>query len=199
MASRPNTWGMLQALQWRIQNEVTSTATPGGLSYFTPWNETPSSANPGGISDYARYSPNSSAGAGLITNAIYLGFPKDFTTSYKMQCAIIPNDDMVIWRSNPRVFDELNIYLRCWFYYKDDWFSVMQTALAVRDQLQVVIQSHAELPAIPEVQAVKQKAGAKGLPAGFFFDDVLGGDWLCYATTWWHRQEWTVPGGLIGA
>jgi hypothetical protein len=198
MANRPNTWKVLSGIQWRIQNEVTTDGTLGGPSYFSPWDTTGSSANPNNESDYTRFSPNVTPGA-LITNAIYLGFPKDFTTSYPVQCAIIPNDDLVYWRSNPRVFDELNCYVRCWFYYRDDWYSVMQTALAVRDQLQVVLGTHAEMPAVADVQAVKQKNAAKAMPTGFFFDEVLGNDWLCYATTWWHRQEWTVPGGLIGA
>lgn len=196
MANAPNTWAVLQAVQYRIQNEVTTNGVAGGPSYFSAWNTSASSANPGGVSDFTRYSPNP---FGTINNVIYLGLPKDFTTSYPIQCAITPVDDLVQWRSNPRVFDEINLYLCCWFYYKDDWFGTMKTATQIRDQLQVVIQSHAELPNVPEVVAARQKSAAKGLHTGWFFDEMLGNDWLCYATTWWHRQEWTVPAGLIGA
>jgi hypothetical protein len=198
MANAPRTWAVLQGIQWRIQNEV----LVNGVSPFSEWDMTPSSANPNNESDYTRFSPTVVASVvpgALITNAIYVGFPKDFTTSYPVQCAIIPNDDSVYWESNPRVYDELNCYVRCWFYYRDDWYGVMQTAITVRDQLQAMLMQHAEMPTVASVQAVKQKNNAKGLPAGFFFDEVLGNDWLCYATTWWHRQEWRVPGGLIGA
>lgn len=198
MATRPSTFAMLQAVQWRIQNELTTTGVAGGPSYFDAWNPNASSANPGGVSDLMRYNTPANSG-GTISNVIYIGFPKDFTPTYKVQCVIDTVDDLVQWRSNPRVFDEANLYVRCWFYMKDDWYGMKQTAIAVRDQLQVVIQSHAELPSVPEVQAVKQKPGAKGLQTGWFYDEVLGNEWYCYATTWWHRQEWTVPGGLIGA
>lgn len=190
MASAPQTFNVLMGIQWRIQNEV----KVGGLSPFTAWNHAASISNPGSESDFTRYSTNPN---GTITNAIYAGFPKDFTTSYPVQCAIIPNDDKVYWRANPRVYDEMNFYIRCWFYYKDDWYGVMQTALAVRDQLQTVIMQHAELTTVAEVEAAKQMNSAKGLGVGFFFDEMLGNDWLCYATTWWHRQQWNVPSGQI--
>lgn len=190
MAISPQTFKALQGIQWRIQNEV----KVGGVSPFAIWNAAGSSANPGGVSDATRYGTNPN---GTIANAIYIGFPKDFTTSYSVQCAIIPNDDLVYWRSNPRVFDELNVYLRCWFYYKDDWYGMIQAAFAVRDALQTVILQHAMQPTVAEVVAAKEKNTAKGLPTGYFFDEILGNDWYCYATTWWHRQEWSVPPGAI--
>jgi hypothetical protein len=185
MATYPKSFQVLQSVQWRVQNEVLI----GCVSPFASFSAAANPSNPSNASDLTRYNTPANPG-GTIANAIYIGFPKAFTTSYPIQAAIVPNDDMVEWRSNNRVYDELNCYLRCWFYYKDDWFSMMQTALAVRDQLQTMLLAHAEDPVLPQVTAWKQKNAAKGLPVGWFFDEVLGNDWLCYATTIWIRQEW---------
>src|SRR5690242_17491965 len=83
MAAQPQTWTMLQGLQTTIQNEVlVSSASP-----FSLFDTTPDVGNPGQVSDATRFGTNPN---GAITNAIYLGVPKDWQMKYPAQCHIIP-------------------------------------------------------------------------------------------------------------
>src|SRR5579872_298823 len=164
MPVAPQSWAVLQAIQYRIWNEV----KVGGVSPFTPF-------IPG---DQAKYGGNPQ---GTIANAVYIGVPKDWNITYTRQCHVIPfmRED-VSWRAlGGKVWDDADVYVRyCFNRVKVDWYQTEQDLINARDATYVTFAQHAELPFTPIVRAVKPMQ-VRQVPA-YHHDEVIGRDWDCW-------------------
>jgi len=198
MYTAPDTWHMLQAIQYRVQSEVLVNAStgvydPAGVSPFDAWSITPDPSDQ--QSDYARY--GTSNPVGTCANAIYIGHPREVKSKYGAWAEIVPGDENVYRRAfGGKIWDESFVYFRVVVKYLPDWFATWKQIVNIRDACHVVIAKHAELPDAPTVQAVKEEV-SKHDPTGFFFDEFLGRSYICWATIWWHRQMWNASTGII--
>jgi hypothetical protein len=177
----PQTWTMLQAIQYRIFAEV----LVNGASPFSTWNAT----------DQAKYGDNP---FGAVSTAIYIGVPKDWPAiNYvSRMCHIIPaTDENVAWRAlGGKTWDQQFIYVRFLYSRKSDWYQTQQDLLAARDAMYVMMSAHAELPNAPTVAAAKM-VPPHNIPA-YHHDNAIGEDWDCWGFAYWTRQEWFAPGGI---
>lgn len=177
----PNSWKMLQAVQYRIFSEL----LVNSVSPFSTWN----------AADQAKYGNNP---FGQVTTAVYIGVPKDWPSiNYcPRQCHIIPaTQENVGWRAlGGKTWDIQAVYVRILYSRKADWYQTQQDILAARDAMYVMLSSHAELPNAPTVAAAKMTA-PHNVPA-YHHDGALGEDFDCWGFAYWLRQEWFAPGGI---
>ncbi len=181
MASVPQTWKALQALQWTIYHEV----QVGGGSPFAPFT----------AADQAKWGNNPN---GTVATAIYFGEPpKKLNPGYIYQCFIIPDTESVTWRAaGGKVFDELQCYLFVAGLYTTDFLTVVQTIIAIRDAMHPVLMTHAQQQNAPTVVAAKPGAPSGDRIHGFHHRQFNGADYYCWGVTRWVRQEWSIPNGI---
>ena len=191
MPSAPNTVAVLQAIQYRIQQEV----LVGGVSPFTLFSTTPSSSN-NGQSDAVRYGTNPN---GNCANAIYIGVPKDWPSQrlYPRMCHVIPPPTRDVQRHalGGKVWDWAEVYIRFLFSRKDDWYQTQLDLIAAADVMYGVLTRHAELPGANTVQATTPMKSGQ-LPA-YHHDGMIGEEYDCWGFLWRVKQEWTVSGGIV--
>lgn len=192
MASTPNTYAILQQIQWQIFTGLLI----NGVSPFTPWSTVANPLDPSGRSDLVKYGANPN---GTITTAIYLGMPKNPSTLYSLQCHVIPppSENVVRRAFGGKVWDERWIYVRFLGENTTDWYSVQQTLITLRDAMHPFMLHHAEMPNTPEVIASKEVAQHSGLPTGFHRDTLVGREWDCWGFIWWVRGEYMLTGGFM--
>lgn len=181
MPVSPQTWAVLQAIQYRVWNEV----QVGGVSPFSAFNP----------ADQAKFGNNPQ---GTIANAVYIGVPKDWDSSqYPRQCHIIPFMTENVQRRalGGKVWDDGDVYIRVVFNRHDDWYQTMQDIIAARDAMQVILIKHAELPITPIVRAVQPRT-PRQIPA-YHHDEAIGVDWDCWGFLLHTSQEWFAPTGFI--
>lgn len=198
MPTAPNTWQMLQGVQTLIQNEVLVNST----SPFTAFSTDPNPANPNpAMSDATRFGTNPN---GAITNAIFIGVPKDLSNKYPRQCHIIPAETEDVQRKTfgggnanigGQVWDYMDILILVNFYRQTDWFGTQQDIVATRDAMWQVLVKHAELPNAPGVAASIPQvvAGARAFSPGVRLDL----EWDIWAFRWRLKQVWSVSGGIV--
>lgn len=183
MPFAPQSWQMYQAIQKRINDEVL-VGTPAASPF-----------NAFSAADATKYGTTP---FGSVTQAIYIGIPKELSIVYPRQCHILPAIDEEVARRalGGKIWDWQFVYVRLVFL-NNDWWQAMQDIVAARDVMHVVMSRHAELPNAPIVQAVHELAAKQGLPTGFHYDDLTARDWACWGFIWAHKQEWTAQGGIV--
>lgn len=180
MPTAPQTWAVLQAIQYRIWNEV----KVGGVSPFSTFS----------AADQTAFGTNPE---GTVTTAVYIGVPKDWDVSeYPKQCHIIPPmQENVYWRGlGGKVWDEQSIYVRVCVSRHDNWYQAQQDIINARDAMYTVFSKHAELPFTPIVRATKAMQ-PRQIPA-YHHDQAIGVDWDCWGFLLWLNQEWFVSAGV---
>ena len=192
-----NTWGMLQAIQLRIQQEVL-------ISSASPFDLFGTTVDPGDtFSDYARYGQITTVNPyGDVPNAIFIGHPKDIKQRYKIWCQIMPIDENVYRRAfGGKVWHETPVYVRVASKYTSDWFDTWKLMTQIADVAHFVMAKHAELPNLPMIEAVKEEMKGASMPTGYFFDEMLGNskgrDYLNVGFCWWHKAQYFIPTGII--
>lgn len=177
LPSSPQTLACLQAMQSIILTEaLVSSASPfAALS----------------ASDAARYG---------VSNAVFIGRPKDFKDAYLPQCCLyVPEADatqqpveMVGYVG--RIFDEVEVHVQAFVDLRTDWYLGEQKVLQIRDALWPAVVHHLLLGGT--VATVCDADAREG--KGFFYEQIAGVDYRCYELIWWVRQQWQVSGGKIG-
>jgi hypothetical protein len=191
MSSVPNTPLILQAVQYALFTNIKI----GGVSPFTAWNTSPNPANPGSVSDLTRFGTNP---LGTVSNALYIGAPKEMNTLYSTQCHIIPTmDETVVRRAfGGKVWHERWIYFRVVMNNTTDWYGTQTNIITLADVIHPYLMQHAELPNAPAVIASKEMARG-GMPIGYHRDEIVGREWDCWGFVWWFREEYAVSGGFV--
>jgi hypothetical protein len=184
MPTVPNTWAVLQAMQYLIQTQVLVSS----VSPFSLW-------TPDDQLKYGTDNPN-----GSITNCIHIGVPKEWASNnlYPNQCHIIPPMSESVSRHalGGKVWDEDEIIVLFWVSRKDDYYAAMKTIVAMRDAIYPMLAQHAELPGAPTVVAGKIRVGGGSGHSGYVINNIIGEDWDGWGFTWWVRQEWFITGGF---
>lgn len=192
MPFAPNTTAVLQAIQYRVQQEVlVNSASP-----FTAFSTAANTGNPSGVSDATRYGTNPN---GTITNAIFIGVPKDWPSLrlYPRMCHVIPPPMRDVERHalGGKVWDWSQVYIRFIFQRKDDWYQNQLDLIAAADVMYGVLTRHAELPGASTVQATTPMKSGQ-LPA-YHHEEMVGEEYDCWGFLWRVKQEWTVSGGIV--
>src|SRR5690348_4883855 len=174
MAASPQTWAMLQAVQYRVWSEVLVAAA----SPFTPFTTGANPENPAAVSDLTRFGTNPQ---GSVLNAVYINMPKVYNAGYPRQCHIAPLPELVYRRAlGGKVWHETICHVRMAFNATTDRYQALQDLVNAADAAHVVMNKHAELPQVATVQAVREEAQSHGIPNGYWDESILGEDWLCW-------------------
>jgi hypothetical protein len=195
----PNTWTVLQAIQTRIQLDLTVNDSNHPVTAASPF----TALRPDNGDNVFYAAPNIGA---TTPTAIFIGEPPEWQSSvYLRQCHIIPPAPESVARHalGGKIWDESHItvqfaYRRAsatWTNSDQRWYVNMQDLLAARDAMQVLLAKHAELPNATMVQATK--ALPAGPISGLGHIDMEGDTWDLWSFVWWVRQEWTVQGGIV--
>ncbi len=197
MASQPQTWTVLQAIQYQLfTGLIVTDSQVTNASPFSTWLNTANPQNPGSVSDLTRFGTNPN---GTVTTAIYVGMPKDYDITYPRQCHVIPPPQEAVMRHafGGKVWDEAWVYIRLCYLNVNNWYENQQDLYTARDVLHPFIAHHAELPGADTVIATKEVAHASGMPTGYYRDSFVDREWDCLGIIWWARQEYQVTGGFV--
>lgn len=198
MAASPQTWAVLQGIQWVLQNELLVVPAGGGsaVNPFSTFTTTPNINNPGGISDQTRYGTNPN---GTITNAIYIGIPKNVDTTYLAQCHLVASQETAErYAHGGKIRVHHTVLIRCLFNANDhskDWLTQTNNAYNTADAVRVLINKHAMLAVAyaPTVIASKEDAGYHG----YFYNELDGYSWIGWQTAALVTEEFNITGGIV--
>ena len=189
MPTAPQTWTALQALQWRMFNEVlVNSASP-----FSTLSSNQNPDNPGNVSDATRYGTNP---FGTVTTAVIIGVPKAWPALYPKQCHIIPPmHAKVHWRAlGGKTWDEKIAIVRFVFQRTNDWYQTQQDLINAADATYAMLAKHAEMVNAPTVAASRVEPMPQ-IPA-YHHDEVIGVDFDCWGFGVWMRQEFASLTGV---
>src|SRR5579875_1607214 len=156
LPSSPQTLACLQAMQSIILTEaLVSSASPfAALS----------------ASDAARYG---------VSNAVFVGRPKDFKDAYLPQCCLwIPpeRDSAQLIAYAGRATAEFEATIQVFTDLRGDWYAGEQQILAIRDALWPVLLRHARLGgSVPTVIEGQARPGR-----GLCYEQIAGGEYRCF-------------------
>jgi hypothetical protein len=172
----PATLTVLRALQSLILNDVLI----GGVSPFAALTS----------ADATRYG---------VTNAVYIGAPKDFRDVYLPQCQLVAEEEAVtLTGAQGRATDDLVVRVTVIVDFTD-WWVAEQSILALRDALWPVMLTHVRGGVgagtgfvaldLPETKPDRQDGFGMLTVAGVWYRT-----WTGHLTA---RQMWAASGGLV--
>jgi hypothetical protein len=173
----PATLPALQAMQSILIAEVLN----GASSYFATLS----------ASDQSRYG---------VTQAVFIGQPKDFADAYLPQCHIfVPEGDQgnepreMVNYQNGRIVEDVEAIVRVFVDMRTDWWAGEQTVVGIRDSLWPAMLRHQRLGGT--VAGVIESWAREG--RGLCRESVAGTEYRCYEAIWGFRQQWQVAGGKV--
>jgi hypothetical protein len=166
LSSQPDTFGVLRAMQGVILSEC----LVGGVTPFTALS----------ASDAARYG---------VSNAVFVGRPKDFADAYLPQCCIYlpPGAETATLNGNSgRGSSVIEAVVLALVDQRADWYAGEQQILAIRDALWPVLLRHARLGgSVSSVNASDALIGR-----GLGYEQIAGVEYRTFAARWRVRQQW---------
>ncbi|HEX9067603.1 MAG TPA: hypothetical protein VF807_02455 [Ktedonobacterales bacterium] len=149
----------------------------------------------GGISPFAALSSADVARYG-VSNAVFVGRPKDFSDAYLPQCSLwLPPDseEVTLDGSSGRAEAWVEVIVRVLVDQRTDWYLGEQRMLGIRDALWPALLRHERLGGT--VATVTQAEARPG--RGLCYVEIAGVEYRAFEALWGFRQEWQASGGRV--
>jgi hypothetical protein len=173
LPAQPATLAALQAMQAIILSEC----LVGGASPFAALSS----------ADAARYG---------VSNAVFLGRPKDFKDVYLPQCCIwIPPETETVELVGyaGRADAEFEALVLVYVDLRSDWYAAEQQILSIRDALLPALLRHNRLGGGVSTVIESEVVPGRGLG----YEQIGGSEYRCFEARWWVRQQWSIVGGRV--